>query len=230
MTEEDITTYQLQRAGQQALVDRYTQALEQRRLRATATASDESIDTQLAPYRAKLKSLHNQLRRLKEQQARGILRAPFDGKVLDIEVRIGEYCEPGQGVASLVQSSSTELVVYLPQAQASRVKPGQRAKIRVQSSGERVRCLVHRVGTRYDTPAAEVQTYYAEHQQTLPVFLVAEDRSQLADLPLGTPVELLSVRNNRSSPNGGRDAKLPRQSAAADNSAPRSVHSSRPAL
>jgi multidrug resistance efflux pump len=230
VTEEDITTYRLQKQGQQALVDRYAQALEQRRLRATAAASSDSIDNQLAPYRAKLQSLNNLLHRLREQQAQGTLRAPFDGKVLDIEARVGEYCQLGQNVLSLVQSGSAELVVYLPQRQASRVEPGQQAKVRVESTGKRIRCVVQRVGTHYDAPAKEVQTHYLDHQQTLPVFLIPKDTTCFADLPLGTPIELLSVRRARTSRNPSLASESLLEHASSHNAAADDATSSQPAL
>ncbi|MBW1872364.1 MAG: efflux RND transporter periplasmic adaptor subunit [Deltaproteobacteria bacterium] len=64
------------------------------------------------------------------------LRAPYDGVINDVLKEVGEYIPsmPPTMVAKIVDSSSLEVQIFLPEAEAPFVKVGQQAKIMIDSA------------------------------------------------------------------------------------------------
>lgn len=72
--------------------------------------------------------------RLQRRQA--VVRAPFDGVVVERDVEAGEYLGVGAPVARLVNTTSLEVRTRAPVALAARLRPGDRVTLREGSRSE----------------------------------------------------------------------------------------------
>lgn len=70
-------------------------------------------EPQLAAARAQLKADQANLRKARLNLERTKLKAPFDGRVSDENVDVGQYVTPGQPIASLYSINAAEIMVAL---------------------------------------------------------------------------------------------------------------------
>jgi multidrug resistance efflux pump len=63
---------------------------------------------------------------------RSMLRAPVEGEVADLRVRVGQRVEPGTAMVAIQGASNgAEVVALLPGPDRPRLKPGQQVSLRV---------------------------------------------------------------------------------------------------
>lgn len=89
-----------------------------------------AIEGKIAAARRELDLVDNQL-----QKAR--ISAPVAGTVLTKAVEAGEFVQPGQTVAVLVDLTRIELKVFLPLTQIGKIKIGDPARVRVDAFPDR---------------------------------------------------------------------------------------------
>lgn len=63
--------------------------------------------------------------------AKKVIRAPFDGRIGIRQVELGQVVSPGSSIASLHSIDPVYVEFLLPQQALSEVKPGQKARVRV---------------------------------------------------------------------------------------------------
>jgi len=68
--------------------------------------------------------------------SRATIRSPLDGVVDDVPVELGEYIDPGQMVARIIQDDRMKIVAQLPEQHAGDIKEGAPVKIRASLSGD----------------------------------------------------------------------------------------------
>ncbi len=148
-----------------------------------------SIDeATLEPWFAKIEQSQAAIRRLREKQRRGTLRASTSGTVLAISRHVGERVGQEEPLIELLQDGSIELVVFVRQDQASKFQVGQTTQAIVEPIDQQLSCQVVRIGDRYEKPLAQIQSYYRRSENLLPVYLRPP-----TDLPAEPPLRLGSV-------------------------------------
>jgi membrane fusion protein (multidrug efflux system) len=106
---------------------------ETRRDIADRRAQNESLRRSLAGLRAQRDSAGVQVKRLEVEHARHTVRAPIDGLLGQVRApQVGSVVAVGQTVAVVTPETALELVAdFAPVNAIGRVRPGQRARMRV---------------------------------------------------------------------------------------------------
>lgn len=76
-----------------------------------------------------LKRAREALRRLEHERASCFVRAPFAGRVAELEVAEGAMAQPGQKLCALLDESSYEAEFMLLEQEAAVVRPGMRVRV-----------------------------------------------------------------------------------------------------
>jgi membrane fusion protein (multidrug efflux system) len=106
---------------------------ETRRDMADRRAQNESLRRSLAELQGQRDGAGVQVKRLEVERARHTLRAPIDGLLGQIRApQVGSVVAVGQTVAVVTPETALELVAdFAPASAIGRVRPGQRARMRV---------------------------------------------------------------------------------------------------
>jgi RND family efflux transporter MFP subunit len=83
-----------------------------------------------------MKSAQNELDAAKVQRARRQILAPFDGTVVQIFVRLGEWVEPGQKALRIVDTSRLKAEGFLPANTADAKLVGTPVRLTLDLAGE----------------------------------------------------------------------------------------------
>lgn len=103
---------------------------------------------------------------------RTTLRAPFDGRIEELRVEIGERVQPGSQLIAMLDPDEIEIPIQLPLSLRERVRVGAAAEIAIDSQpGVAWRGEVARIAPRAD-----------ERTRTVPVYLEVDNTRQ--DPPL----------------------------------------------
>jgi len=91
--------------------------LRYKRLMQTKSITAQEFDTSLLEFNSaeqNLIALKAQLKELTIQKAQKLVYAPFDGVIVEKNINIGEWASEGKSVATLVNTSSVEIIFNLP--------------------------------------------------------------------------------------------------------------------
>jgi membrane fusion protein (multidrug efflux system) len=91
--------------------------------------SQATIDTDTANLKSAQAQVHEQQALIEKK----FIRAPFDGRLGIRLVDIGQYLNPGQKIVTLQSLDPIFVDFYLPQKDVSRVKVGQKVKLKVDA-------------------------------------------------------------------------------------------------
>jgi membrane fusion protein (multidrug efflux system) len=94
--------------------------------------SQATIDTDTANLKSAQAQVHEQQALIEKK----FIRAPFDGRLGVRLVDIGQYLNPGQKIVTLQSLDPIFVDFYLPQKYVSRVKVGQKVKLKVDAYPE----------------------------------------------------------------------------------------------
>lgn len=87
----------------------------------------------------------------RDQLAKKVISAPFDGVLRSFSVEVGEYVRDGQQLADLLDLSAVRMTVGVSDRQVVRVRPGADVEVEVEAlPGERFAGRVLRVGSATD--------------------------------------------------------------------------------
>lgn len=143
---DTLNTLNLRRAALARKVVEYKRTLQKARAHARAAkerlgewqqgkkplpeeASDQSMVQRLAPYRAAVLAQEQRVAQLQKVLAGLDLKAPFAGRVGAVMLRPGDTAQVGSGVVTVVDDQPQQVIVYVDQMWASRVRPGDRAQL-----------------------------------------------------------------------------------------------------
>jgi membrane fusion protein (multidrug efflux system) len=98
-----------------------------------AIASGEVLKAQRIEAERTLKQLQTALAMAERDLAFTIIRAPFDGVIGNRAVRKGDFVQPSQRLASLVQLDHVYIDANFKETQLTRLRPGQRVEIEVDA-------------------------------------------------------------------------------------------------
>lgn len=119
-------------AASQSEVDRAEDAFREAQARVAVAEADIAAITQ----RIMATEQERELRA--NRLARARIAAPIDGTVLTRSVEAGEFLQPGQPVATLVDLTRVELRVFIPGRDLGRIELGGPVRVRVDAFPERV--------------------------------------------------------------------------------------------
>src|SRR4029453_15800439 len=91
----------------------------------------------IAAARAAVDAEERQLGYLKGHREERVARAPAPGGVGSLDLRPGDLVAPNQPVAKLLEPSQLWVRVYVPEPQLGRVRVGQQAAVKVDTSPKR---------------------------------------------------------------------------------------------
>ena len=100
--------------------------------RAEAAANSPRLGAeQLAPLVAKVDMLLNETKRISDWASQGELRAPVNGTVLHRHHPAGECVKSHEPLFSVIEESSLEIELYLPQEITDKYKVGDTVKLKI---------------------------------------------------------------------------------------------------
>ena len=123
-----LATYEISHASLRQAEDGYERVKKVHESGTVADVKLVEIETQLEKARAAAKSSEESLEECR-------LKAPFDGTVSDVLVEQGIQVNPGTAVLKLVDLSTIEISIPVPEAEIGRIKIGQKALVDVPALG-----------------------------------------------------------------------------------------------
>jgi RND family efflux transporter MFP subunit len=90
----------------------------------------------LAALQANIGAAQSGVDRLQNTLAKLVIKAPATGFVEDKNVAVGAYVAPGVPLAMVRNTATIQAVIKVPQADAGKIKVGQKAKVRVSGDGQ----------------------------------------------------------------------------------------------
>jgi membrane fusion protein (multidrug efflux system) len=104
---------------------------------AAAAANVDVLKGQREEAARTLKELETSLAKAERDLSFAVIRAPFDGVVGNRAVRMGDYVQPGQRLASLVPLDGVYVDANFKETQLARLRPGETATIAVDALPDR---------------------------------------------------------------------------------------------
>ena len=92
-----------------------------------------SLEAQIQQYQAQISSAQAKLASAKTDLDSSELRAPFDGRVGDKTVAVGQFAQPGTRLMSIVPLQELYIVANFKETQIGLMRPGQPATIKVDA-------------------------------------------------------------------------------------------------
>jgi HlyD family secretion protein len=102
------------------------------------------LEAEIGVSDARIDAAQKELSLVASQLAKTRIAAPIAGTVLAKAVEAGEYVQPGQTVAVLVDLSRLELKVFIPEKEIGKVRLGAPVRVRVDAFPERLVDARHR--------------------------------------------------------------------------------------
>jgi len=190
-SEEEIESLQFVTQGLAAKIENLQQAAVALETRLKNLPNNDRDVAQLKPWLAKIENYQAEIRRLREKQRRGTVRAPVGGTVVDVSCHVGERATPEQPLLELLPVDSLELVLYVKQNQAQTYRIGQQAEVIIEPISEPIVCQVTRIGQRFEKPQSHVAGRYRPEEKLLPIYLTpTTDLPAEITLRLGSTVRL----------------------------------------
>jgi HlyD family secretion protein len=126
-------------------VDATTQQLQQARERLNSLAEIRTVDVDLAQAEVDSATMSVRLARTEYEQSE--IRAPSDGRVVEIHTWPGEEINPN-GILELAKITPMYVVAEVSQRDIARVRPGQQATITSEALGAPLSGIVERIGSK----------------------------------------------------------------------------------
>jgi len=124
---------------------------------------------QIQPMIAKSEMLLNEISRLRERIAQGSLRSPVNGTVLRRYHPAGECIKPNEPLFSMIEESSLEVEVFLPQQLSDTYNVGDTIRLKIEPFDELVLCEVTSIGAEHRRPPENIEVFYRSHVRLLPI-------------------------------------------------------------
>lgn len=135
----------------------------------TAASIPRLGSEQVGPLVAKVDMLLNETQRIREWMAQGQLKAPVNGVVLTRHRPAGECIKSHEPLFSVMEESSLEIQLYLPQTMTADYQVGDTIKLRIDPFEHLVPCEVTSIGTEHRQPPANIEVFYRKNVKLLPI-------------------------------------------------------------
>jgi len=142
---DTLNQLKLRRAALAREVEEYARTLDKARAHSRAAAKrlaewqsgkrdqkssvDPSLEQRLAPYRAAVQAQKERVAQLEMMRAGLTIKAPFAGRVGQLLLRAGDTATAGAGVLTLVDENPRQVIAYVDQMWANRVRVGDQAQL-----------------------------------------------------------------------------------------------------
>ncbi len=121
----------------------------------------------------------------------GEIRAPANGVVLKIAHFAGERCKAGDLLVKLLEESSLEIVLYVPQQSGDLFPEGTAVEMQVEPLSRPLSGAVVRCGETLEAAPEHLKRHYSEGQRLLPVYVRPGDNAERwLGLRVGTTARL----------------------------------------
>ncbi|MBL8819736.1 MAG: HlyD family efflux transporter periplasmic adaptor subunit [Planctomyces sp.] len=165
--------------------------------RAEKAASSPRLGAeQIQPLVAKSEMLLNEIQRIRGLIALGELKSPVSGTVLRRHHPAGECLKSHESLFSVIEESTLEIELFLPQEMSRRYQVGDKIDVRIDPLEELVACEVVSIGKEHRSPPQQIEIFYRSNIQLLPVRL--KPLKPFADenkLPVGAVAKLPHIRS-----------------------------------
>ncbi len=179
-----------QLAGQKQKIDKLQDAVDVLKIRSTdSSLVDDDGSSRLKPILAKIELTQSKIARLRARIDQGQIKAPVSGRVSKRHRLTGESARVGEPVIDILEDNSIEAVLYVPQRIVDEFEVGKEVSINLEPYHQPMRCVVDRLGDRFQTAPLSIKRFYFEGQPLLPVYLKPErEVSQIMAIRVGGTV------------------------------------------
>ncbi|TWU05131.1 multidrug resistance protein MdtN [Symmachiella macrocystis] len=186
-----------ERQGADEKIKKRRDALQAWRTRAEGAVKAGMSTDHIDPILARIDSLQAQSTRIEELIRQCEVRSPVNGRLTKWDLRTGEFAKQGDALFSIVEEESEYVKLFLPQAARDRFAIGDTVNIEIRPHTETIACVVERVADEFSRAPAQIETFYAPHEQLIAIEL----------RPVHTVFEAIGVRS-------GAQVRLPKSSIA----------------
>ncbi len=166
----DLTTFEIQEKAKKEELDSIEQAIVVLKQRAERAVSSPRLGVeQIQPMIAKCDMLLNEISRLRERIAQGELRSPVNGIVLRRHQLAGECVKSRDPLFSVIEESSVEVEIFLPQNISGAYKVGDTIKLKIEPIEELIPCEVVAIGAEHRRPPESIEVFYRSNVRLLPI-------------------------------------------------------------
>lgn len=123
----------------------------------------------IAPLTARTELLLNEAARLRERMEQGHLKMPVNGTILRRHHPAGECAREHEPLFTVVEESSTEIILYIPQSHVHEYAVGNILKLRIDPSEEPIPGTVSSIGQEHCQPPEQLEAYYRPKVKLVPV-------------------------------------------------------------
>ena len=193
--------------GAESALDQAREALARARL--ALTQREQS----LAEHPARLSQLQANLAEAERDAARGLIRAPFAGRIAGVEVAAGDQVQPGQALMSLYAAADLFLRARVPVDYAAELRralaAGETPTAEAEYGERRIAARLERIGGEADARGIDVLLRLIDGDD-VPVgaFLAARLQRPIADGVIELPYSALHGGNRIYRIDGGRLASV----------------------
>ncbi len=145
---------QYQRAQAEVSAARKTLTIRQELLRLSTVSP---LDVQLAE--AEVAKAEADLAQANAINAMCLVRAPYDGRVLEAKAHAHESYTSGQPLLAILDDSSLEVEVLVPSSWLTWMKAGTGFRLKIEENGQTVTGTVSKLGARIDQVSQTIKVY-----------------------------------------------------------------------
>lgn len=167
---QDLSRFTIQEAAKQEQLNSMKDEVLVLKERARRAAESPRLGVeQIQPLIAKSELLLNEISRLRARIDQGNLRSPVNGTVLRRYRPTGECIESNEPLFSVLEESSLEVELFLPQELSDRYQVGDTIRLRIDPFEELVSCEVVSIGAEHRSPPGNIEVFYRSHVKLLPI-------------------------------------------------------------
>ncbi|MEZ6042729.1 MAG: HlyD family efflux transporter periplasmic adaptor subunit [Planctomycetaceae bacterium] len=126
---------------------------------------------QIEPISAKADSLLNEIDRIREWMAQGMLKAPVNGIVLRRHHPAGECIKSHEQIFSVLEEGTVEIELFVHQDISDTFEVGDRVNLNIEPFKSPVECEVIAIGSEHRRPPEHIEIFYRSNVRLLPVKL-----------------------------------------------------------
>lgn len=123
----------------------------------------------LLPFELRLRLLQADLGRVDERLRQGEVRAPARGTIVRRACFVGEQASEDDALFTLLEEGSEVVRLFIPQAEAERVRVGQELELQLEPNAELVRARVQTIEDALVPPPPSVARFALVGESFLPV-------------------------------------------------------------
>lgn len=189
ITQEALDELRVKEKAAQAKSDELVDAV--RALEQELDKKAPELQDQLKPDVAKIEAVQNEIGRLQDTSRLGEIRAPVNGRVINVHRFTGEYSDPEFPIFDIVVDGSVEAILYVSQKHSQAFHEGLIVELDVPPSKYPAKCRVVRIADRYETVPKNIELHYRREEKLLPIYLQPLAGAEHAEkLRLGSEVRL----------------------------------------